>query len=484
MEVEQAILMLVSPGVRVAVVGLGVSGVETARFLLRRGALPVCFERRDRESFFKLSPFAGAVDELVLSGAEVHFGIEGAAVAPFVADVVAVVLSPGVPLEGSTVRFFSERGIPVIGEFELGVELSGVPTTIVTGSNGKSTTVSLIHAAWEEAGKRARLCGNVGTPVIAGLCDGSVWDLLVGEASSYQLESCSVLRPDVGIFLNLTENHLERHGTIERYREAKLRLFQRHSSSHVAVLNYDDPFVRGAADQLSSSLVWFGRTIPAGARGVTIAYDPARGVDELQYRFSDNEGTLSLRYAPLIGVHHRYNLAAALSAFLVKGGPISAFERMVREFQGLPHRTQLVGEWSGRVVINDSKSTTVAATVAALMSAISDYPDHSVTLFIGGLVKVGSWDPLFTAIRREQAQRPVRVICFGKDGPLLEEYALRSGLRVGRCATMADAVSSLPQSSSEREVILFSPGAASFDEFRDFEDRGDTFCSAIRRHFG
>lgn len=482
MGAEEVVRSIMTPGVRVAVVGLGVSGVETAKFLRKIGVLPVCVERRERDSFLLSSPFVAEVDQLIGAGVEVYFGVEGPALAPSVSDVVAAVLSPGVSLAGPTGKFFSQRGIPMVGEFELGVALSRTPTTIVTGSNGKSTTVSLIHAAWEEAGKRCRLCGNVGTPVIAGACDGAAWDLLVGEASSYQLESCSVLCPDVAVFLNLSENHLERHGTIESYRDAKLRLFQRHGSNHTAVLNYDDPFVQSAANQLASSPVWFGRTIPAGAHGVVISYDPANGVDEISYRLSQGEGTVCLKRSPLRGVHHRYNIAAALAAFLVKGGPIAAFERMVGSFVGLAHRTEVVGEWSRRTVINDSKSTTVAATLAALTSMVADYPEHAITLLIGGLVKVGSWQPLFSAVQREQQNRSIEIICFGRDGHLLEDAARQSDVPVRRYQTVAEAIASLPRQSHGPEVILFSPGAASFDEFRDFEDRGEQFRAMIRAH--
>lgn len=498
--VNAIIRAVTAAGARVGVVGLGVSGIATAHFLIRHGARPICLERRDEETFHRGSSHGAEVAAIRDAGGEVYWGVDGDAVAPFIEGLSAVVLSPGVSLTSPTAEAIARLGVPMVGEFELGIEASGVPATVVTGSNGKSTTVSLIHAAWCEAGVRSFLCGNVGTPVVAAIGYDKQFDMLVAEASSYQLESCTVLSPEVGLFLNLSENHLERHGSMDRYREAKLRLFQRHDERKVAVLNSDDPLVRSAAEEIKSSVIWFGRAIPAGANGVVIDYAPEEERDRLLYRFCRDgdgangipveEGVVELGDAPLEGLHHRYNFAAAFAAFRIKGGPVAAFERMVASFTGLPHRTEVVGRWEGRVVINDSKSTTVAATVAAVESVVAQYPRHSVVVMIGGLVKAGSWDPLFSLVRDESARRVVSVVCFGKDGPLLERFALEWGIAVARVDAVADAVRLVMSrgcSAPERgvqEVVLFSPGAASFDEFRSFEDRGDRFKEFVREYLG
>jgi UDP-N-acetylmuramoylalanine--D-glutamate ligase len=489
-----------TPGARVGVVGLGVSGIAAAQFLVRHGARPICLERRDEETFWRGSCLGSELAAVREAGGEVYWGVDGEAVASFVEGLAGVVLSPGVSLNGPTAAVFMRHRVPVVGEFELGIEASGVPATVVTGSNGKSTTVSLIHAAWCEAGVRSFLCGNVGTPVVAAIGDGKRFDILVAEASSYQLESCTVICPEVGVFLNLSENHLERHGSMDWYREAKLRLFRQQDAAKIAVLNSDDPLVRTASEEVKSSVIWFGRTIPAGANGVVIDYAPEEGRDRLWYRFCRDsngtgalfvdEGIVELADAPLEGLHHRYNFAAAFAAFRIKGGPVAAFERMVSKFRGLSHRTEVVGRWGQRVVINDSKSTTVAATVAAVVSVAAQYPRHGIVVMIGGLVKAGSWDPLFSLVRDESARRIVSVICFGKDGPLLERYAEECGVAVARVDGVADAVrlvmtkDPLAREQGLQEVVLFSPGAASFDEYRSFEERGDRFKDLVRDYLG
>ena len=483
MKERSIISLFTQAGSRIAVLGLGISGVETAKFLLRRGCYPICFEGQSEERFKSRSGLVVEVEELQRSGATIIFGVEGSDIVPHLSGVVGAVISPGVPLKGQMAQSFLSLGIPVIGEFELGIALSGVASVIVTGSNGKSTTVSLLHAAWEKSGKRSLLCGNVGIPVIASADSDEKYEVVVGEASSYQLESCSILCPDVGIFLNLSENHLERHGTMEGYRGAKLRLFGQHDPSKIAVLNYDDPLVRSASSEIESSIVWFGREINSDAQGVIIEYDRERGLDRLQYRIGDNNGFVDLTGSQLIGLHHRYNAAAALAAFLSMKGDLNAFERAVRSFAGLPHRTAIVGQWGASVVINDSKSTTPAATEAALLSVGAEYPHHAITLLIGGAVKAGSWSSVFAAILKERERREVRVVCFGRDGSKLRKDGESFGVSSDYFSTVADALAALSDFSDNPEIILFSPGAASFDEFRDFEDRGERFSQLILERF-
>jgi UDP-N-acetylmuramoylalanine--D-glutamate ligase len=481
---EQSIISLFTQtGARIAVLGLGISGVEAAKFLLRRGCYPICFDGQSEERFRSRSGLVGEIEKLKQSGATVVFGVEESEIMAHVSGIVGAVISPGVPLNGYMAQCFASLGIPVIGEFELGIALSGIPSVVVTGSNGKSTTVSLLHAVWAEEGKRSLLCGNVGVPVIASADAGGKFDVLVGEASSYQLESCSILCPDVGIFLNLSENHLERHGTMEGYLAAKLRLFGQHDSSKIAVLNYDDPLVRSASSAIESSIVWFGREINCDAQGVIIEYDRDRGLDRLQYRIGEDNGFVDLTGSQLVGLHHRYNAAAALAAFLSMKGDPKSFERAVRSFAGLPHRTAIVGRRGASFVINDSKSTTPAATEAALLSVGAEYPHHAITLLIGGSVKAGSWGSVFGSILKEQGRREVRIVCFGKDGSKLQQDGADFGVPSFYYSTVAEAVAALPDLSDSREIILFSPGAASFDEFRDFEDRGERFSKLILDRF-
>lgn len=483
MSVGEIVSRVTTRGARVAVLGLGISGVETARFLLEKGGVPVCLEAQSEEQFRGRSPFIAEVDELRRRGALVLFGVVGEDSAAYLEGVVAAVVSPGVPLTGQIVAVVKSRDIPIIGEFELGVELIKKPSVVVTGSNGKSTTVSLIHAAWGAMGKHALLCGNVGTPVIAFAGNVAEFDLLIGEASSYQLESCSVLNPEVGVFLNLSENHLERHGTLESYLAAKLRLFGRHDSSKRAVLNYDDLLVRSASEKIKSSVVWFGREIPDDGFGVSIEYDTELKRDRLNYRLDTIVGSVDMVGSPLKGLHHRYNAAAALAAFLVMGGDAEVFQNTVKSFAGLPHRTAFVGEWDKRLVINDSKSTTPAATEAALRSICAEYPARPVTILIGGLVKVGSWDKVFRAILEEGNHRSIRVVCFGKDGERLQQWGEGAGIKSTYAQSVADAVKLLFDDSTGPGIALFSPGGASFDEFRDFEARGDAFCRLVFERF-
>jgi UDP-N-acetylmuramoylalanine--D-glutamate ligase len=471
------------PEAPVVVVGMGISGVETARFLKKRGLVPICIERYTEAEFRERSRFVEQVDALMSEGIPVYFGIDGEAVGAVTEGAVAAVLSPGVPLGSAVVGALERRGLPLIGEFELGLCLATSPAIVVTGSNGKSTTVSLLDFVCQEAGIPARLCGNVGTPVVAEVSSTGDAPLLIVEASSYQLEGCSLLQPRVGVFLNLSDNHLERHGTMERYRAAKARLFKNQDPTDFAILNYDDQWVRQIEPFLNGSIRWFGLNLPEGVPGVRILWNPP-GEDLLVLNSPESTGTVSLTNSSLLGLHNRYNIAAALAAFVCAGGTVEQFQAAIGNFQGLPHRIQQVSTTGGALWINDSKSTTVAATCAALDSVLYQYPDQPITLMIGGLLKAGSWKPLFDRIRRarENGHSPA-VLCFGRDAGLLVDMCKEADVTCSTSPTVAEAIASLV-SREVRGVVLFSPGGASFDEFKNFEERGETFSALVARHYG
>lgn len=486
MSFQDKISLLKCSNKKVLVIGLGISGIESARFLRRHELSVRLIERQSEELFLSKSKFSYAVQELRALGVEISFGLDGERIAPLLADVGLVILSPGVPIESAVVGTINRLGVPYVSELELGIELHGGRSLVVTGSNGKSTTVSLLDFILRQAGLRSYLCGNVGTPVISNeeLHQESVGQrsLLVVEASSYQLEACTVLKPAVSIILNLSENHLERHGSLERYGAAKGRVMRLQTSEDLAIVNADDPAVMSLANSCSATLALFGR---AALTELTKRAPICASIDEsnpdgaiIRVSIEGKTELYETRSSALLGAHNRYNMAAAILAARRIGVVPEVIQSSLDTFTPLEHRLEVVlrRDIDTALVINDSKSTTVAASIAALSTVRRHFPQHRLIIMIGGLSKAGSWEPLLALIKAEGSFiEPV--ICFGKDGPLLASHCRAQHIPCVVAATLrsgADlALESLDQLG--QGVVLLTPGCASFDEFTDFEHRGTEF---------
>ena len=486
MSFQDKISLLKRSNKKVLVIGLGISGIESARFLRRQELSVRLIERQSEELFLSKSKFSYAVQELRAIGVEISFGLDGERITPLLADVGLVILSPGVPIESAVVGTINRLGVPYVSELELGIELHGGRSLVVTGSNGKSTTVSLLDFILRQAGLPSYLCGNVGTPVISSeeLHQERVGQrsFLVVEASSYQLEACTVLKPAVSIILNLSENHLERHGSLERYGAAKGRVLRLQTSEDLAIVNADDPAVMSLANSCSATLALFGR---AALTELTKRAPICASIDEsnpdgaiIRVSIEGKTELYETRSSALLGAHNRYNMAAAILAARRIGVVPEVIQSSLDSFTPLEHRLEVVvrRDIDRALIINDSKSTTVAASIAALSTVRRHFPQHRLVIMIGGLSKAGSWEPLLALIKAEGSFiEPV--ICFGKDGPLLASHCRAQHISCVVAATLrsgADlALESLDQLG--QGVVLLTPGCASFDEFTDFEHRGTEF---------
>ncbi|MEY4701411.1 MAG: UDP-N-acetylmuramoyl-L-alanine--D-glutamate ligase [Pseudomonadota bacterium] len=466
---------------KVLVVGLGISGVESATFLSRAGLSVIVCERQAEALFTQKSKFSWALPTLRANGVIVHFGVDGEQVAPLLADVGLVVLSPGVPLESSVVGTVRRVGVPYVSELELGIELHGGPSVVVTGSNGKSTTVSLLAHILRHAHVKSRLCGNVGTPVISSeeiLANGPREDrsVLVVEASSYQLEACTVLKPIISVVLNISENHLERHGTMERYAAAKGRALTLQDERDYTVVNADDQMVMSLARKSKGTRGVFGQLPIAELSKLSDNWAHIAGPATIQCRVSGSLENYNMVTSHLMGLHNRYNCAAVILSARRLGVSKELIQAGLDSFSPLEHRLEPVPHDGRGLVFNDSKSTTVAASLAAFITVRERYPNRPLIVMLGGLSKAGSWDPLLRRIQDEK-EGVLPIICFGKDGPLLASHCKAHGLpchiepslQAGTTRGMATL------REAEDAILLLTPGCASFDEFSDFEHRGAKF---------
>jgi len=467
---------------RVLVVGLGITGVESARFLQQRGIKVGIVEKVTEEKFRSFSKYSSEVDDLRAAGVKIHFGVDGERIAPHLAEVALVVVSPGVPLESTIFGSIKRHKVPYVSELELGVELHQGAVVVVTGSNGKSTTATLIERMLRQGGCSTRLCGNIGSPV---LTSGAPVDssqsresILVVEASSYQLEACTVLKPDVSVVLNISDNHLERHGSLERYAAAKERVLRLQSEGDLSVVNGDDPWVRDISRSCRAQLGLFGTASEGELNGRSSTWARISSSDTSRDSIVVSLGGVREEYrtdgARLLGRHNRYNIAAAIVVARRFRVEPRVVQEVINTFEPLEHRLEIVWRDGPRVIINDSKSTTVAASVAGIATVFFHFSNLPVTLLIGGLSKAGSWQPLLRTIREYRGSR-VSVVCFGKDRSLLANHCRDVGIEPVVSPTLREATRYALGTITDGGVVILSPGCASFDEFIDFDHRGAEF---------
>jgi UDP-N-acetylmuramoylalanine--D-glutamate ligase len=410
-------------GSRVLVVGLARSGMAAADVLVRVGASVVGYDRSE-------SLAAGRLAEL---GVELHLGREEERL---LQGIELVVKSPGVPGGTVLVQRARERGIPVWSEIELGARLLSNPILGVTGTNGKTTTSELLGAVFRAAGRPVEVAGNVGRPLtsLVGSVADDAW--IVCELSSFQLEDVETLEPKVAVLLNLEPDHLDRHGSLDAYAEIKLRMFERQAGDDTAVVP------RG-----------FG-AIPGVAQRVEFAGD-----DQLPAE-------------PVIpGPHNRENAAAATAAARAAGIDDDAIAEALRTFEGVPHRIELVRELRGVRYVNDSKGTNVAAALRALAS----FPESHLHVILGGLGKNEPYEPLAAAFKDGDAGYII-----GTSGEEIARALEAAGVPVTRSGTLAAALAAAAAAAEPSDVVILSPACASFDQFGDFEARGDAFRALVQ----
>jgi UDP-N-acetylmuramoylalanine--D-glutamate ligase len=420
------------------VLGLARSGVAAARALTERGGRVVASDARRVGDDVRAA--------LQALGAEVRDGEDGLEVLEGIATLVK---SPGVPREAPLVAAALERGITVLGELELGWRLLDNPFIALTGSNGKTTTVELVGHIHRAAGVPVVVAGNVGTALtsLPGTLEPEA--VIVCEASSFQLEDTLAFAPDAAVLLNLQEDHLDRHGTFANYRAAKLAIFAHQPAGTLAVvpagLALED--AGGAAQRITF-----------GAGG------------DLVHR----EGTLSWRGEALIdadeirlrGPHNRENAMAAAAVCLARGIDREAVREGLLTFAGVPHRLEEIAIIDGVTYVNDSKATNVASAEVGIRSF-----QRGVHLIAGGSEKHSDFTPLAAPVK----ERCTAVYTIGQTAPRIEEALRSTDLPILDCRTLASAFASASRAARPGEVVLLSPGCASYDQYRSYEERGDHF---------
>ena len=415
------------------IVGLARSGVAAARMLREHGEVMAVDSGRPEPP----------------EGLEAHLESDGVAL---LHRARVVVKSPGVPREAPVVAAALERGLPVLGELELAWRLLSNPFVAVTGTNGKTTTSELLGAIHRAADSEVAVAGNVGTPLAALVGEVPASATVVCEVSSFQAEDAVAFAPDRGLLLNLSEDHLDRHGSFEAYRRAKLSLFARQGADQVAVA------------PPRCELPGEGRRVSFGGRGA----DLARVGDELLWH---GEPIVAVAEIRLRGEHNLENAMGAAAAALAGGLDPDAVRRGLREFAGVPHRLEEVGSVGGVLYVNDSKATNVSSAARGIEAF-----DGGVHAILGGSLKGGG----FEGLREAVTARCRAAYLIGEAAERLARD-LEGTVPLRRCGRLEAALASASGAAEPGDVVLLSPACASFDQFRDYEERGERFRSLVPR---
>lgn len=447
-------------GLKVTVIGMARSGVAAAHLLQAVGAHVTVADAKEE------AVLGSALSRLDRAAIQVKVGA-GYEAALDGADLV--VISPGVPTDSGVLKRVRERGVPVIGELELASRFLKAPVLAVTGTNGKSTTVTLTGFLLKEWGRRVFVGGNLGIPISeAALAthrhgSGSPYEYVVAEVSSFQLETIEQFHPWVAALLNITSDHLDRYPSLAPYVAAKARLFENQTSDDYAVLNYDDERVLALRPGLRAHELGFSRTAPIG-EGAFLDGDEL--VVSVQGRRESICRTGEIR---IPGAHNVANAMAAVTMAHLCGCPPDVMRRVLANFSGLEHALELVRERNGVMFINDSKGTNVDATLKALESL-----DRPIVLIAGGKDKGGD----FVRLRDVVSRRVKRMILIGEAARRIDSE-LRGIKPVSHAASFREAVQAAAQAAQSGDVVLLSPACASFDMFADYQDRGRQFKTLV-----
>ncbi|MHB1652121.1 MAG: UDP-N-acetylmuramoyl-L-alanine--D-glutamate ligase [Desulfitobacteriaceae bacterium] len=451
--------MLNLRGKRALVVGAGRSGQAAARNLKNLGAEVFLTDQLELEQLPGVAELGLDTEHLFLGGMP-----EFSTVGPEL-----VVLSPGVSPKQPLLETALNQGIPVWSEVELALRDCSALTAGVTGTNGKTTTTALAGELAKLTGRKTVVAGNIGV-ALSGQVDGlTAEDIVVAELSSFQLEFIDRLRLNIAIFLNLTPDHLDRHGTVDKYLEAKARIFENQLPEDLAILNWDDPLVRDMASKLQARVLFFSPTTFL-EDGISLAGDRIVFTEKGKVTPILRRQELQLR-----GSHNLENVMAAAGAARKMGLDWSEIATGLRHFKGVEHRQEMVGKFNDILFVNDSKGTNTDAATKALLAF-----DEPLVLIAGGKNKGLDFHDFMKVVRTKVKS----LILLGQAAGEMEEVARDEGIEhVLRAQSFAEGVELAIAEAVPGDVVLLSPACTSWDMFKSYEERGELFKDLVRRHY-
>jgi UDP-N-acetylmuramoylalanine--D-glutamate ligase len=454
-------------GKRVLIVGFGITGAAVARYLCSQGAKVIVTDLRQKT---ELADALAVCEGLPI---EYEFGKHNS---KDFTTAELIVVSPGVPLNIKPLEEAKAAGVPITNEVELAASQFKEPLIGVTGTNGKTTTTILIGEMLKADRRVPYVGGNVGTPLLNYFTDHKQADVIVAELSSFQLELTQRLIPAVAVFTNMEEDHLDRYGTMEAYIAAKKRLLQACDKNSFLVLNFDCPIVSTFAQESPGKTLWFTKKNPMKVGGefaerfVGCYFNAA--TKQIVDRTHAKEEVYDVSQYRLMGEHNRENLMAAICAARSLGVSPQAVQSVILSFKGVAHRLEFIRRKDGVYFFNDSKGT----NVMSVKRSLSAFQSSPVILIAGGKDKNSEFGPLADLVAKK-----VKILILVGEAKEKINRALGDYAETFLVGTFEEAVLLAYQKSRSGDVVLLSPGCASFDMFRNFEERGDYFKKLVNQ---
>jgi len=447
--------MLDLNGKKVLVIGLARTGVATSLFCARHGAIVTAVDTRPESELAEVAAKLRAQEISFQLGGYTEKSLDGQ-------DLV--IPSPGVPADSAILKAARATSIPVWSEIELADRFLNGRLVGITGSNGKTTTTSLIEHILKNSGFSTLLAGNIGTPLIDVVEQTTDQTITVAELSSFQLELIETFRPNISVFLNLTPDHLDRHGSMDAYAAAKARIFEKQTAADFAVLNADDPASTPYAPT-KPKVFWFSRKQRV-AQGAFL-----RGEEILFRHDGEEEVILKQSEMPLPGAHNLENVLAAVAATRLAGAQPKDIANAIRSFAGVEHRLEFVAEHHGVRYYNDSKATNVDATLKALDA----FPGR-ILIILGGKDKGSDYTVLQTPLR----EKAILALLIGAAAQKIESQ-IAGSVAIERAGTIQRAVEVASRAAHAGDIVLLAPACASFDQFENYEHRGRVFKQLVQQ---
>ncbi|MDK2936844.1 MAG: UDP-N-acetylmuramoylalanine--D-glutamate ligase [Eubacteriaceae bacterium] len=444
------------------IIGAARSGVAVAKLLLERGERVILSDTREEKvvlkSFSQIEKFANHPNFESIFGGQPQLTV--------LETVKEIIISPGVPLTIPVIEAARSQNIVVTGEVELAYRLTDTPFLAITGTNGKTTTTTLLGEIFKASGKETYVVGNIGDPISNYVQPATKDDVFVTEISSFQLETIKAFRPAAAAILNITPDHLDRHLTMANYIAAKARVFENQRADDLLVLNADDDLVRQLGNQAKAKKVWFSYS-SMDEIGVYCQ-------DGIIYLNDENGSHQVMKEKELgiIGPHNTMNAMAALAIAYFKGVDLATVVAVLKAFKGVSHRLEYVGQYAGVTYINDSKGTNTSATITAINAF-----DGPIILLAGGYDKKEDYQELMALIKK----RVKKLIVLGATADHLIQAADAVGFKqYQKVSDYHEAVAVAKACSESGDTVLLSPACASWDMFENFEIRGETFKQLVR----